>query len=110
MSRAPDLRLVSGGRAQAERPWPNPLSFGPGEVLAWSTLGAAFASRRAHAAADYWTALAQARGPAEALAVQARFWTRLVDDYARATAQILVPPGPARGCGGAASPVAAPEG
>jgi hypothetical protein len=63
----------------------------PAAVLAWSIRGAEFDSRRSQALADYLTALAQARQPDEALAVQVDYWTHLIDDYTTAASEAVAP-------------------
>ena len=63
----------------------------PSAILAWSKSGAELASRRSQALADYWTALASARQPEEAMAVQMDYWAHWVDDYATATVEALSP-------------------
>jgi hypothetical protein len=63
----------------------------PSAILNWSKTGAELASRRSHALADYWSALAAVRQPEEAMAVQMDYWSHWIDDYAAATVEALSP-------------------
>jgi hypothetical protein len=72
---------------------PPPAEFHgpPSAILNWSKTGAELASRRSQALADYWTALACARQPDEAMAAQMDYWSHWIDDYTAATVEALAP-------------------
>jgi hypothetical protein len=63
----------------------------PSAILTWSHCGAALISRRSQALADYWLALAQARQPEQAVALQVDYWTHMIDDYAAAANEAVSP-------------------
>ena len=74
---------------------PNEGHGPPSAILAWSRSSAILASRRSQALAEYWTGLAAANQPDEALALQIGYWAHWVDDYMTAafeTLSALTPP------------------
>jgi hypothetical protein len=54
---------------------------------AFMSAGMTLISRRTSAVADFWRSWSKVREPADLMAVQLNFWTRLAEDYQAALAE-----------------------
>lgn len=73
--------------ADITQPARMPRSFLTDVPAATMTASLALLSRRSSALAEFWRNCAEVRQPAELMAVQLNYWTRLVDDYQEAMAE-----------------------
>jgi len=73
--------------ADMTQPAHMPRSFMTDVPAATMTASLALLSRRSSALAEFWRNCAEVRQPAELMAVQLNYWTRLVDDYQEAMAE-----------------------